>query len=203
MNETTIREEIIPELLDLLKDRDFNWGTLKEASHKTNHAYGLVRLAFKDSLDYVLEEVSAYLTRSVEAALETEDLSTLRTHEKIRRIIEVGFLTLDPHKKALHTLTKKDMFLKNFLTGICLLWETVNQIWYRAGDQATDYNYYTKRFLLSLVYGPTFLFWVEEENTLEATMTLLDKRLAQVMKIPKARARIVDTLKTIFPFKRT
>ena len=200
MDYDRIQESIIPHILAALKDRDFNWDSVKVAAESAGADYGLVRLAFKDSLDVVLETLATHLNDQVTCVVEKEDLSSLRTHEKIRRIIEVRFVVLEPHRHALRSLAKWDLFLKHFLTGCRLLYETVNKIWYKAGDQSTDYNFYTKRFLLTAVYAPTFISWVQGEATLEDTMALLDERMARVMKIPKIKNQIIQAIRGVLPF---
>ena len=42
--------------------------------------------------------------------------------------------------------------------ALAQLYLTVDEIWCSAGDTATDYNWYTKRSLLSAVYASTEVF---------------------------------------------
>ncbi len=70
------------------------------------------------------------------------------------------------------------------------LYETVNTIWYWAGDTATDFNFYTKRGLLAGVYTSTLLFWLNDESPDHVdTWAFLDRRIADVMRIPKVTQR--------------
>jgi ubiquinone biosynthesis protein COQ9 len=72
-----------------------------------------------------------------------------------------------------------------------LLYATVDAIWYALGDRSTDYNFYTKRMLLAGVYSATVLYWLNDksaENT--ETWDFLDRRIADVMRIPQAMGRL-------------
>ena len=70
------------------------------------------------------------------------------------------------------------------------LYETVNTIWYWAGDTATDFNFYTKRGLLAGVYTSTLLFWLNDDSPDHAeTWAFLDRRIADVMRIPQVSQR--------------
>ena len=70
------------------------------------------------------------------------------------------------------------------------LYETVNTIWYWAGDTATDFNFYTKRGLLAGVYTSTLLFWLNDDSPDHAeTWAFLDRRIADVMRIPQVTQR--------------
>lgn len=196
-----IRIETTPILLEILKDKDFGWELIEEAALKTGHPYGLVRLSFKDSLPFVLTSLADFLTFLVKHQIDFVDLTSLRTHEKIRKIIEVGFETLEPYRDALRRLINSAMVKRYFTTEMKILYDIVNYIWYKAGDQSTDYNFYTKRLLLSVAYVPTFLFWLKEGSTQESTMNVLDQKLQQVMKMGQLKQSIMN-LKPIDFLKR-
>jgi ubiquinone biosynthesis protein COQ9 len=72
-------------------------------------------------------------------------------------------------------------------------YRTVDAIWRVAGDQATDFNFYTKRGLLAAVLASTTLFWLDDASEGHAeTWGFLDRRIAGIMKIPKAQARVSE-----------
>jgi ubiquinone biosynthesis protein COQ9 len=62
-------------------------------------------------------------------------------------------------------------------------------MWRAAGDRSHDYNYYTKRGLLAGVWTSTLLFWLNDRSEgSEATWAFLDRRIEDVMKVPKLTA---------------
>jgi ubiquinone biosynthesis protein COQ9 len=68
---------------------------------------------------------------------------------------------------------------------------TVDSIWHAAGDRSADFSWYTKRAILASVYGTTLLYWLRDmSEDDEDTLAFLDRRLAGVGRIGKARARI-------------
>ena len=76
-----------------------------------------------------------------------------------------------------------------------LTWRTVDAIWYAAGDNASDFNYYTKRGLLTPVYTTTVLYWLGDDSEGSAnTWTYLERRIADVMKIPAYQSRLKEAL---------
>ena len=65
-------------------------------------------------------------------------------------------------------------------------------IWRVAGDTATDYNHYTKRAILIGVYGSTtFVFLDDDSDDMAATRAFLDRRIADVMRFEKTKARVL------------
>jgi ubiquinone biosynthesis protein COQ9 len=71
-------------------------------------------------------------------------------------------------------------------------------MWYAAGDDASDFNYYTKRSLLAPVYTTTALCWLADTSDGHAdTWAYLDRRIADVMKVPAIMSRIKAALSSL------
>ena len=67
---------------------------------------------------------------------------------------------------------------------------TVDAIWHAAGDRSADFSWYTKRAILTGIYGATLLYWLRDTSEEEAaTLAFLDRRLAGVGRIGKIRRR--------------
>ena len=65
----------------------------------------------------------------------------------------------------------------------------------QAGDTATDWNFYSKRALLAGVYSSTVLFWLNDKSEdFRDTWAFLDRRIADVMKVPKLKGRLSAVL---------
>ena len=68
------------------------------------------------------------------------------------------------------------------------LYNSVNTMWYLAGDNSTDFNFYTKRLILSGVYtNALFVFFSKEMKHVEEN---IDKNLKSISKIPRIKERI-------------
>lgn len=138
--------------------------------------------------------------------LDQEMLALLPSPEgfKIREKVALGVKTrlslLTPHKEAAR---KTGLFLAmppHVALATRLIYRTVDEIWHYAGDTSTDYNYYTKRGLLAWVYSATFLYWLKDTSEdHEKTWVFLEKRIEEVLKLPKIPQKI---LHTVFRWKR-
>ena len=61
-------------------------------------------------------------------------------------------------------------------------------MWYLAGDNSTDFNFYTKRLILSGIYANAlFVFFSKDIKYVEKN---LDKNLKRISRIPKFKERI-------------
>jgi ubiquinone biosynthesis protein COQ9 len=88
-----------------------------------------------------------------------------------------------------------------------LLYKTVDAIWYAIGDRSTDFSFYTKRGLLAAVYSGTLFYWLNDKSEgAQATWAFLDRRIAEVMQIPKVMSRLTKFTERIprprRPFRR-
>ena len=65
---------------------------------------------------------------------------------------------------------------------------TIDTIWHAAGDRSADFSWYTKRAILTAVYGTTLLFWLQDSSEGDGrTLALLDRLLRGVGQISKVR----------------
>jgi ubiquinone biosynthesis protein COQ9 len=77
---------------------------------------------------------------------------------------------------------------------------TVDAIWHAAGDTSADFSWYTKRALLTAVYGTTLLAWLHDSSEeAGSTLAFLDRRLAGIGRIGKLRRRTETALSRLRP----
>ena len=68
-------------------------------------------------------------------------------------------------------------------------------MWRAAGDTSSNFSYYTKRALLTGVYGATLAYWYSDASEgHKATWTFLDNRIDNVMQIERFRGAARDAL---------
>ena len=125
------------------------------------------------------------------AALADIDLGALRIRERIAACVRVRLEALEHHREAARAALCRAGLPHNAPAAARGLWRTVDLMWRAAGDTATDFNYYSKRGLLSGVYGATLLFWLEDDSENRAdSWAFLDRRIADVMRVPRAMGRL-------------
>ncbi|XP_055504738.1 ubiquinone biosynthesis protein COQ9, mitochondrial isoform X1 [Leucoraja erinacea] len=71
---------------------------------------------------------------------------------------------------------------ENVADSLRSLTEMVGEIWYYAGDKSTDFNWYTKRAILTGIYSTTELVLVQDSSPdYENTWTFLHHRVSDVV----------------------
>ncbi|UUX51004.1 COQ9 family protein [Nisaea acidiphila] len=117
----------------------------------------------------------------------------MKVREKIAAAVRIRLEQAAPHKEAVRRTLAYMAVPGQGGLGTRGLYRTVDAIWKAAGDTSTDYNFYTKRGLLAAVYSSTLLFWLNDtsEDHVE-TWDFLDRRIQNVMEIPKLTGRLKD-----------
>ena len=138
---------------------------------------------------------SRWAARAMLEALDERDLTAMKVRERIAAAVRARLAALEPHREAVRRALTVLAMPQNAPLGLRLLYETVDQMWYAAGDTATDFNFYTKRGLLAGVYAATTLYWLDDRSPGAGdTHAFLERRLADVMAIPRYGARLREGL---------
>jgi ubiquinone biosynthesis protein COQ9 len=135
-------------------------------------------------------------------ALELEPLSEMKVREKAAKAIRLRLEANFRNREAIRTALTALLMPQNAGLAARLLYKTVDAIWYAIGDRSTDFNFYTKRGLLAGVYTATLFYWLNDKSEgAAATWTFLDRRIAEVMKVPMALGKLTQLTERL-PFPR-
>jgi len=130
--------------------------------------------------------------RTVEE-MEKSKVAGMKVRDRIRTAVR---LRLDKHggqKEAARRALSLLALPLNAGLGLKLLYRTVDALWRAAGDKSVDFNFYTKRATLAAVFSSTLLYWLEDRSEgSEASWGFLDRRIDDVMRFEKFKARMQD-----------
>ena len=147
--------------------------------------------AFPRGVAGVLAFWAAESDRAMLAALEEEDLDDMRVRERIATAVRARIEVNARHREALRLALGRAALPRYAPDALAALWRSVDAMWRAAGDSATDFNYYTKRGLLAGVYSSTLLYWLNDKSDGQVdSWAFLDRRIADVMRVPKAISRL-------------
>ena len=164
----------------------WTWRGVERAARDAGFAAVMARRRFPDGLREVRPAVHALFDSRAAAAADAEALAALPARERIAALVRGRLAVMAPHRAAARRLAAGGPAA----AGRALL-RTVDGLWIQAGDEATGFDHYTKRALLAAVYGAALLCWFDDDSDGFAdTHALLDRRIAGVMRLGKARARL-------------
>lgn len=122
------------------------------------------------------------------------DLGSLRYSERVARLVRLRIEIAAENREAVRRGVTLFSLPGNSLEGGRLIWGTSDAIWTALGDTSNDYNWYTKRAILSGVYTSTVLYWLGDQSEgAAATWSFLDRRIEDVMRFEKTKARLRES----------
>jgi ubiquinone biosynthesis protein COQ9 len=118
-------------------------------------------------------------------------------HVKIRQLILIRLEAARPHKEVVRKSLSYLSRPEHAKLAATSLYATIDEMWRCAGDTSTDFNFYTKRASLSAVYSATLLaFLADDTDDMSKTEAFLDRRLADIAKIPSMKRPFMAATQT-------
>ena len=180
--------KILEVFIKILITRSWDEKSLSLISKKTKFTENEINILFPegyyDLVRFSLDQINFELERK----FQTLNILRLPLHIRIKKILMHKFNLMNRnkkfYKKILYNLllpSKNQFILKQF-------YKSVDLIWYIAADSSTDFNFYTKRLILSGIYLRLMVFFFNNSD-LNKLEVLLDRDLKRVSKIPKLKAK--------------
>ncbi|MFN3937558.1 MAG: COQ9 family protein [Gemmobacter sp.] len=192
MDDTDIKARILKAALPHVPFDGWSETTLRAACRDAGIDPADARLHFpRGAVDLALAFHDAG-DAAMRARLKAEDLSGLKFREKVAAAIRFRLEAVED-REAVRRGTTLFALPQYAADGARALWRTADAIWDALGDTSDDLNWYTKRATLAGVYGATVLYWLGDDSPgHHATWEFVDRRIAEVMRIEEAKARLRD-----------
>jgi ubiquinone biosynthesis protein COQ9 len=124
------------------------------------------------------------------------DLSKMKVRDKIKKLVKTRLLIEENNRNSLKSLItlSKGKRIPNLVKNN---YNIAGLIWTTAGDSSTDFNFYTKRLILSKVFARTFINFVNDESEgFQDSWNFLDDQIDKVMKIGQIKMKIKNCTTT-------
>ncbi len=197
MDKPKAEGEIIAQALKLVAFDGWNQAVLGKAALAAGYKKTDAIRVFPGGAVQAAEAFTRRCDSDMLEALTAYHFESMKIRARIATAIRVRLTALTPHREAVRktvALLSLPFYLHRGLRG---LYDTVDAIWYAAGDNSTDFNFYSKRLLLAGVYSSTLLYWLDDQTPGQsATWDFLDRRIEDVMKIEKGKQRVRTWLST-------
>jgi ubiquinone biosynthesis protein COQ9 len=146
--------------------------------------------AFPGGARQLLAFFMAEADREMLARAAAQGLSEGPVRARIGGIIRLRLETLAPHREAIRRALALQLLPGHGPGAMRGLYRTVDAIWRAAGDESTDFSFYSKRALLAAVYSTTLLRWLDDQSeNSDETWDFMERRIAGTLRIGKARRR--------------
>ena len=183
------RQVVLRFAKEFVSEKGFTKNCLENISKK----YGLntdeVDLLFPqgniDLIKFALEQ----LNNDLEVYCRQIDLIRLPIHKRIRKVLLSKISLMNKDKPFYRSIFLNLLIPKKNFSLSSQLYSSVDQLWFIAGDSSTDFNFYTKRLILSGIYSRVMLFFFNNNNQ-EELENILDESLKRVSKIPEIKSKL-------------
>lgn len=140
------------------------------------------------AVDAILMHSALADTAMVDAFMAMADRPE-KIHVMIRTLILLRLEQASLHKEAIRRGLAVLAVPANAPASAKALYRTVDAMWRAAGQQDTDFSFYSKRATLAGIYSATLLAWLADNSgSMVATEAFLDRRLRDISRIPKVTA---------------
>lgn len=151
----------------------------------------VIAAAFPHGVEDVLSLWSEAADAAMAAKMAGPEFAALRIREKVAFAVKERIAYLRPHKEAARRAAGALALPIHAPLAARLAWKTADAIWRGLGDKSTDFNFYTKRAILTGVWTSTLARWLADDTEDEAkTDEFLAARIENVMQIEKAKAKL-------------
>ena len=139
---------------------------------------------YKDIFKFSLDEIN----NSLEITISKTNIINLPLNKRIKKILMTRIEILNKDKKFYNKTFNHLLLPQNTKILKKNLYKSVDTMWYLAGDNSTDFNFYTKRLILSGIYVSTLLIFFNKN--IEEAENNIDKSLKRIAKLPKLKERL-------------
>jgi ubiquinone biosynthesis protein COQ9 len=159
------------------------------------------KLIFPEGAREIIVHWSAWSDRQMLETIQLRpDFAALRMRERIAAAVRARIDVNGPWRETVRRTIALLALPPNVGIGLSCTWRTLDAIWYACGDSASDFSFYSKRATLAGVYGATVLYWLDDSSDESIdTWAFLDRRIDDVMRLPKLRSQLRHTLSRMLP----
>ena len=191
------RLEVLKYAKIFISEKGLNKNSLENISKRYGLNINEIEVLFPegdiDLIKFTLEQ----LNKELKEYCKKIDLIRLPVHKRIKKVLLSKISLMNKNKLFYRSIFLNLLIPKKNFSLLNQLYNSVDQIWFIAGDSSTDFNFYTKRLILSGIYSRVILFFFNNNNQ-EELENILDESLKRVSKIPEIKSKL-KIFKEYFP----
>jgi len=189
------KQKILDQFLELCIFEGWNENTLKKALIKAEIDIKFLPFIFEngclDLTDFFIKEIDKKMQKEVEYI----DFNEIKIRDKIKTLVKIRLKINQEFKPQLQKLVQFCFNPKNISFAFNNSYKTADLMWRIAGDNATDFNFYSKRLILAKIYIRVLLCFVKDDSANhQKTLDLLDRQIEKVMSFASFKLKVKDNI---------
>jgi ubiquinone biosynthesis protein COQ9 len=190
MDEIARKDALLAAMLPDVPFDGWTWSAMRAAAGRIDMTDRELEGLFPAGPRAVVAWFSHWADRLTLETMASRPLDGMKGSDRVALAVKTRLALLAPHREAVRRGLALLALPQNAAVGARLLYDTVDALWYAAGDVATDFSFYTKRGILAGIYAATTLYWLDDRSPdFAATEAFLKRRLGEVRLLPRLRAR--------------
>ena len=183
------RLEVLKYAKIFISEKGLNKNSLENISKRYGLNINEIEVLFPEGNIDLIKFTLEQLNKELEEYCKKIDLIRLPVHKRIKKVLLSKISLMNKNKLFYRSIFLNLLIPKKNFSISNQLYNSVDQIWFIAGDSSTDFNFYTKRLILSGIYSRVILFFFNNNNQ-EELENILDESLKRVSKIPEIKSKL-------------
>ena len=183
------RLEVLKYAKIFISEKGLNKNSLENISKRYGIDINETELLFPEGNIDLIKFTLEQLNKELEEYCRKIDLIRLPVHKRIKKVLLSKISLMNKNKLFYRSIFLNLLIPKKNFSLSSQLYNSVDQIWFIAGDSSTDFNFYTKRLILSVIYSRIMLYFFNNNNQ-EELENILDESLKRVSKIPEIKSKL-------------
>jgi len=169
----------------------WNASSLQESVSRAGWSEFDLHRKLPDALDNMALYYVEIINAEHEEALNKAQLASMKMGERIKYILRSRIEIIAKNKALAQSFSA---YLSNPMhSGLAIkcLYESVDFMWRIAGDKSLDFNFYTKRGTLAIIYSKIILYYFSDDSENHAkTDDFINKQVNMVLKFGKFKQSV-------------
>lgn len=199
-SEEQIQHRILTAALEFVPDHGWTAEAIAEGAQSLGLSSAAASMFGSDGSELILHFVTQCNARLNHVLEEEQKLVQLGQAEKrktdqfLRDAVETRLRMLIPYIEHWPRALSILLLPQNIPPSLSLLTSMVDDMWHYAGDQSTDFNWYTRRAVLAGIYNTTELVMMQDSSPdFEDTWRFLDNRINDAMNMGHTAKQVKST----------
>ncbi|KFU94712.1 hypothetical protein M959_08878, partial [Chaetura pelagica] len=199
-SEEQLQHRILTAALEFVPEHGWTAEAIAEGAKTLGLSVAAAGMFHSDGSELILHFVSQCNTKLSELLEQEQKLVQLGEAEKkptdqfLRDAVEARLRMLIPYIDKWPQALSILLLPHNIPTSLSLLTSMIDDIWHHAGDQSTDFNWYTRRAVLTGIYNTTELVMMQDSSPdFEDTWRFLENRVADAMNMGNTASQVQST----------
>ncbi|XP_066100325.1 ubiquinone biosynthesis protein COQ9, mitochondrial [Saccopteryx bilineata] len=199
-SEEQLQHRILTAALEFVPAHGWTAEAIAEGAQSLGLSSAAAGMFGNDGSELILHFVTQCNARLAQVLEEEQKLVQLNQAEKkktdqfLRDAVETRLRMLIPYIEHWPRALSILMLPHNIPTSLSLLTSMVDDMWHYAGDQSTDFNWYSRRAVLAGIYNTTELVMMQDSSPdFEDTWRFLENRINDAMNMGHTVKQVTST----------